>query len=47
MDQNTNCNAGADEYGGYQIVRVFAGERTAEQVVADLIKVHLTEAGSA
>ncbi|MBR3561093.1 MAG: hypothetical protein IKN81_06175 [Oscillospiraceae bacterium] len=46
MHQNRNeNNTGVKECNRYQIVRIFVGERTAEQVVADLIKVHMAGAG--
>lgn len=46
MYQNRNeSNTGVKERNRYQIVRIFVGERTAEQVVADLIKVHMAGAG--
>ena len=46
MHQNRDeSNADVKERNRYQIVRIFAGERTAEQVVADLIKVHMAGAG--
>ncbi len=46
MHQDMNeSNTGAKERNRYQVVRIFAGERTAEQVVADLIKVHMAGAG--
>ena len=46
MHQNVNeSKTGAKERNRYQIVRIFVGERTAEQVVADLIKVHTAGAG--
>jgi len=46
MQQNVNeSNMGIKERDRYQIVRFFEGERTAEQVVADLMKVHMVSAG--
>lgn len=38
MKQNKNPTAAASV--PYKIVRVFEGDRTAAQVVADLVKVH-------
>lgn len=38
-ESNTSTNAPDCDH--YKIVRIFVGERSAEQVVADLIKVHL------
>lgn len=50
MCKNTNGtkeSAAEKEQNGYSVERVFVGTRTAEQVVADLIKVHMDERGGA
>ena len=46
MNQDTlRMSASTRERSYYQIVRFFEGERTAEQVVADLMKVHMAGVG--
>lgn len=43
--ESKSGNTAADEQNGYQVERVFIGTRTAEQVVADLIRVHTGSGG--
>ena len=48
MCEDTNHDGGTvvvTEKNGYTVERVFSGTRTAEQVVADLIKAHAGEGG--